>query len=161
MLRPSIKRIGSLKYPLIDNPFYDERGKLIGENKLVELILQSENEANQNIFGGEFYILIQSAVIFGSLTERYKRKKIRLKPTSDIDLFLHIAVPYSLYSIFAPELSSILTQKYNSYREENIEGLFSLSTLSVITSQKRLGEGEIDQGLGFYIESYYPLNLER
>ena len=178
MLRPSIKRIGSLKYPLIDNPFYDEKGKLIGENKLVELILEAENESNQNIFGGEFYIPIHSAVIFGSLTERYKRKKIRLNPNSDIDLFLQventlkeqIKIKYGsiedhesffLYSAFTIELINVLKEKYSSFRKNNILGLFFLKEIDIVISQKRLGEWEMDQGIGFYIESYYPLNLER
>lgn len=177
MLRPLVKGISSLKYPLIDNPFYDEKGKLIGENKLVELILEAENEANQNIFGNEFYIPIKSAVIFGSLTERYKRKKIRLNPNSDIDLFLQVknnlgeqikskynSTEYEnffLYSAFTTELVSVLKEKYHSFRKNNIFGLFLLKEMDIVISQKRLGEWERDQGVGFYIENFYSLNLKR
>jgi len=89
MLRPLIKTIISYKYPLIDNPFY-ENDYLIGSSELAKLILISEKETNRTLEDLEEKIKVLSAVIFGSITERYTKRKIRLNPDSDIDLFIRI-----------------------------------------------------------------------
>ncbi len=74
MLRPLIKTIISYKYPLIDNPFY-ENDYLIGSSELAKLILISEKETNRTLEDLEEKIKVLSAVIFGSITERYTKRK--------------------------------------------------------------------------------------
>ncbi len=164
MLRPLIKTIISYKYPLIDNPFY-ENDYLIGSSELAKLILISEKETNRTLEDLEEKIKVLSAVIFGSITERYTKRKIRLNPDSDIDLFIRIKDYNKSKSYFTTifkknfyEYKKSLFDRKNRRKEK---GIFLLDKLNVIISEKKLRDWEESQGIGFYIDNFYSLNLSR
>ncbi len=156
MLRPIIKTVQSYKYPLVDNPFYDNNGNLIGEERLIKTILDAERETSEDL---SLKVEVLSAAIFGSVAERYTRRKIRLNPNSDLDLFVELN-PYNFNLDAASLFSSNLYSLYEEERQKDNTGIFLLP-LHLRVSYKSLGEWEEDQGFGFFIDNYYPLLLKQ
>ncbi len=203
VLRPIIQSFRNFKYPLIDNPFYtfsdDSNSLRLKEEEALKKVLLVSEQNTKRLLGLEGRI-IQSAIIFGSITGRYTKRKIKLNPNSDLDLYVHIKDYFSSYDekrleeflkanmeeetlrrrqeYYSNTLVAIrmlknvlrqnITQNFYSERKKREEeqknsigeykGIFSLS-LDLHIDTLKLGEWEERQGIGFYIENFYPIIL--
>ncbi len=187
VLRPIITTLYNLRYPLVDNPFYDNNGNLIGEERLIKTILDAERETSEDL---SLKVEVLSAAIFGSVAERYTRRKIRLNPNSDLNLFVRLKDPFENYTeqelerflnssgteeyygknifvmkmyserIFKETFRQNVLESYEIEKQKDNTGIFLLS-LSLVVSYKPLRDWEEDQGLGFFIDNFYPLFLPK